>query len=79
MGSAGNNDLFFLYQVSGGYGMGVSFFTGSWSALSTWTLATILGAAGMAVALSASLYYVVYSNGYTLYEASCNSGGGSWT
>jgi hypothetical protein len=78
IGSAGNNDVFFLYQVSGGYGMGVSFFSGTWSALSTWTLATMQGAAGVDVVLSSSLYYVVYSNGYTLYEATCNSSGGSW-
>ena len=37
MGSAGNNDIFFLYEVVGGENMGCSLYSGSWSSLNTWT------------------------------------------
>src|SRR5579863_1698978 len=37
IGSAGNNDLFFLYDVIGGEAMGNSFYTSSWSAMTTWS------------------------------------------
>lgn len=35
IGSAGNNDVFFLYDVIGGEAIGCSFFSGTWSALKT--------------------------------------------
>ncbi len=67
IGSAGNNDVFFLYDVSGGEAIGCSFYaTGSWSSLTTWTLATIAGGAGLAVTWNGTLYTIVYSNSYAL-------------
>lgn len=41
IGSAGNNDVFFLYGVVGGEAMGASFYTSSWSTITTWTLPPI--------------------------------------
>ena len=66
-GSAGNNDVFFIYDISGGEAIGCSFYAaGSWSSLTTWTLATITGGAGLTVTWNGTLYTIVYSNGYTL-------------
>lgn len=80
VGSAGNNDVFFLYDVLGGEAMGCSFFaSGSWSALTTWSLPTIPGGAGVAVTYSNALYTIVYSNGYTLSSCSFNPSGSIWS
>ena len=79
IGSAGNNDVFFLYDVYGGEAMGCSFYAGStWSALTTWSLPTIIGGAGVAVAFASSLYTIVYSDGYTLASCSFNPSGSVW-
>src|SRR5690349_17194226 len=49
IGSAGNNDVFFIYDVAGGENIGASFISGGvWSALTVWTLPPILGGAGIA-------------------------------
>ena len=69
MGSAGNNDIFFLYDVVGGEATGCSFYSGTWSALNTWTLPPVIGGAGVAVVWTNSQYTVIYSDGFTL--ASC--------
>jgi hypothetical protein len=67
IGSAGNNDVFFLYDISGGVALGCSFLVaGSWSALRTWTLPALSAGEGVAVVWSASLYTIVYSDGYSL-------------
>ncbi len=67
IGSAGNNDVFFIYDVSGGEAIGCSFYAASsWSSLTTWPLATMTGGAGLTVAWNGTLYTIVYSNGYTL-------------
>jgi hypothetical protein len=81
IGSAGNNDVFFIYDVSGGEALGCSFYSGSWSSLHAWTLPTILSGSGLAVVwLSASsLYYVIYSDGYTLKECTATSNGATWS
>ncbi len=67
IGSAGNNDVFFIYDVSGGEAIGCSFYgSGTWSSLTTWTLATLSSGAGLAVAWTGTSYTLVYSDGYTL-------------
>lgn len=80
IGSAGNNDVFFLYDVSGGEAMGCSFYSGSsWSALNTWTLPTIPFGAGVAAAWSGSIYTLVYSEGYSLASCTFNPSGSVWS
>ncbi len=80
IGSAGNNDVFFLYDVLGGEAMGCSFFvSGSWSALATWSLPTITNGAGVAVAFASALYTIIYSNGYTLSSCNFNPSGSVWS
>lgn len=70
MASAGNNDVFFLYDVLGGEAMGCSFYSGSWSAFTTWSLPTIPSGAGLAATFAGGTYTLIYSDGYTL--AACN-------
>jgi len=78
--SAGNADVFFQYDVSGGDNIGCSFWNGtSWSALQAWTLSPASSAQGLAVYWTGSLYYVVYSDGYALHLVTTNSNGTSWT
>ena len=78
--SAGNADVFFQYDVSGGDNIGCSFWNGtSWSALQAWTLAPASGAQGLATYWTGLLYYIVYSDGYALHLATTNSSGTSWT
>ena len=81
IGSAGNNDVFFLYDVSGGEAMGFSSYNGtSWSALTTWTLATLNQGLGVAAVWNAvsTTYTLVYSDGYSLLSATYVPGTG-WT
>jgi hypothetical protein len=83
--SAGNNDVFFLYDVTGGDALGCAFYNGgAWGSLHTWTLPTLsyLGyASGLAVVWNASgsLYTVVYSDCYALHSCTTNSSGTVWT
>lgn len=79
IGSAGNNDIFFLYDVVGGESMGCSFYTGTWSSLNTWTLPPIAAGAGAAVAWTNSLYTILYSDGYTLASCTYNPTGSVWS
>lgn len=79
MGSAGNNDIFFLYDVVGGEDMGCSFYTGTWSSLATWTLPPLAAGAGVAVAWVSSLYTVIYSDGFTLASCTFNPTGSVWS
>src|SRR5579884_482437 len=81
--SCGNNDVFFIYDVTGGENIGCSFYSGgTWSALSAWTLSAIVSGAGLAVWYGspgpASTYTVIYSDSYSLKSATCNSVGGNW-
>ena len=76
--SAGNSDVFFQYDVSGGDAIGCSFYSGGWSALATWTLPTVQSAQGLAVYWTGSLYYIAYSDGYALKECTSNSTGATW-
>jgi hypothetical protein len=80
--SAGNADVFFLYDVSGGEAIGCSFFTSSWSSIHTWTLspmAAVGSMSGLAVYWDGTLYHIVYSDGYALKQVTCNSAGTVWT
>jgi hypothetical protein len=80
IGSAGNNDVFFLYDVSGGEAMGCSFYNGSsWSALATWTLPGIAYGAGVAPVWLGGQYTIVYSDSYSLYACLYNPSGGTWS
>jgi hypothetical protein len=65
--SAGNNDVFFLYDVYGGEAIGCSFYAaGVWSSLTTWTLAPLSAGGGLAVSWNGVLYTLIYSDSYTL-------------
>ncbi|TMC19624.1 MAG: exo-alpha-sialidase [Chloroflexi bacterium] len=78
--SAGNNDVFFLYDVLGGDAIGCSFFSGgSWSALRTWTLATITSGAGLSAYWTGTLYQIAYSDSYTLKQCSYHPTTTTWT
>lgn len=78
--SAGNNDVFFLYEILGGIAMGCSFWSGgSWSAFQTWSLPALSGGAGLAAFFANSLYTLVYSDGYTLASCTFRSTGALWS
>ncbi len=80
IGSAGNNDVFFLYDVSGGEAMGAAFYAGgSWSALTTWTLPTITYGEGLAPVWTGASYTIVYSDGYTLFSCVYTPATSSWS
>ena len=80
IGSAGNNDVFFLYDVLGGEAMGCSFYSGgAWSALTTWTLPAIPYGAGVAAAWANSVYTIVYSDSYSLFSCTYNPSGNTWS
>ncbi|MGH2482564.1 MAG: hypothetical protein ACRDHW_23195, partial [Ktedonobacteraceae bacterium] len=78
IGSAGNNDVLFLYDVLGGEQIGVSMFSGGvWSALTSSTLPAVDEGAGLAVYWTGVIYNIVYSNNFTLFSATYN--GTTWT
>ena len=78
--SAGNADVFFQYDVSGGDNIGCSFWNGTaWSAFQAWTLSPASSAQGLAVYWTGLLYYIVYSDGYALHLVTANSNGTIWT
>lgn len=80
IGSAGNNDVFFLYDVLGGEALGCSFYSGGvWSALTTWTLPSIAYGAGVAVAWANNVYTLVYSDSYTLFSCAYNPSLNTWS
>ena len=80
IGSAGNNDVFFLYDVTGGEAMGCSFYhSGSWSALTTWSLPALAEGAGMAATFANALYTLIYSDGYTLSSCSFSPNTNAWS
>ena len=76
--SAGNNDVFFLYDVLGGDKLAISTISGGvWSALTNSTLPVITNGAGVAVYWTGSVYNIAYSDGFTLLSATYN--GATWT
>lgn len=65
--SAGNDDVFFLYAVTGGVALGCSFLVdGSWSTLASWTMPPLFSGLGLAVAWDGTAYTIIYSDGYSL-------------
>lgn len=84
LGSGGNNDIFFLYDVAGGDQLGASFFNGSsWSALnsSAGSLAVTQSGAGVAVvwnAFGGGQYKIYYSDGYDLFSSLYNPTSNTW-
>ena len=79
IGSGGNNDIFYLYDVANGETIGYNLFSGSsWGTMFTWPygLAGSYGA-GLAVVYDGQ-YHVVWSDGYALYLAVMTTGG-TWT
>jgi hypothetical protein len=79
IGSAGNNDVFFLYDQLGGDGFGASFFSGGvWGPLKVGTIAPFSYAFGMDVVFS-SIYYLFATDGYALYEFTYNAGSDTWS
>src|SRR5437764_2438803 len=71
IGSCGNNDVFFIYDVSGGENIGCSFYSGgTWSGLHAWTLPVMNSGAGLDIWYGspgpASTYTVIYSDSYSL-------------
>lgn len=76
--SSGSNDVFFLYDVTGGEAIGFSQYSGTWSALSTWPMAPISSGAGLAAAWTGSNWAVVYSDGFTLYSLTLDSSATVW-
>lgn len=79
IGSAGNNDVFFLYDVLGGEAMGCSFYSGVWSAFTTWSLPALTSGAGVAAVLVGGLYTLIYSDGYTLAACNYQPSGALWS
>lgn len=77
IGSAGNNDVFFFYDVLGGETGAIATISGGLWTINTWTLPVITNGAGVAAFWTGSVYNIVYSDGYTLYSASYN--GSTWT
>ncbi|MBA2392212.1 MAG: hypothetical protein H0V70_05645 [Ktedonobacteraceae bacterium] len=78
--SAGNNDVFFLYDVLGGDAAGCSFYSaGTWSALNTWTLAPLAYGVGLAVVWNGMIYTIVSSDGYGLTSSTFNPAGNVWS
>lgn len=77
--SAGNDDVFFLYDVAGGDALGCSFYSGgAWSPLLTWSLPAITSGAGLAAAFAGSQYTLIYSDGYTLASCGFHPTSGIW-
>ncbi len=77
--AAGNADVFFQYDVSGGEAIGCSFYSSGWSSIHAWTLAAAQSANGLAVYWDGSVYWIAYSDGYALKECTCNSSASAWT
>ena len=80
IGSAGNNDVFFIYDVSGGEVIGYSLYSsGSWSALATWVFPPIAYGAGIAATWTGQNYIIIYSDGYTLSSCILNPSDNVWS
>lgn len=79
IGSAGTNDVFFLYDVAGGEAMGASFYSGTWSVLTTWTFPPITNGQGLAVANYNSNFVIIYTDGYSIFTANYFPSTNTWT
>ena len=81
MGSAGQNDLFFLYDVYGGVSVGACFYSGGWGSLVTSPLPLLFSGYGIAPIWNSTtgLYTLIYSDTYVVYAASYAPGAHTWT
>ena len=83
IGSAGNNDVFFLYDVLGGEAIGASFYTGAWGALvsANGSIALLNYGNGLAVVWNSSsaTYTIVDSDSYSVYVSTYKPGTNTWT
>ncbi len=81
LGSAGNNDLFLIYDVTGSpRDLGVCLFSGgSWGSVHNWGQGHLTIGYGITASWTGSLYNVAYSDGRTLGSTTCNSSGSTWT
>lgn len=79
IGSAGNHDVFFIYDVLGGENIGASFFSaGSWGALASWTLGTLSGGTGVTATWTGTSYVLAFSDGFTLSSCTYTPSGNVW-
>ncbi|GCF11214.1 hypothetical protein [Dictyobacter arantiisoli] len=78
IGSAGNNDVFFLYQLVSGVYTGCAFFSGTWSALHTSSVSPLNYGGGVAAYWDGSAYWIVASDTATLYLSTYTPGSNSW-
>src|SRR5579884_823784 len=80
IGSAGNNDVFFIYDVAGGENLGACFYSGgAWGSLHAWTLPVLSYGAGCDAAWNGSVYTIVYSDSYTLSSCTYNPNTNAWS
>jgi hypothetical protein len=81
IGSAGNNDVFYAYDVTGGASVAVSTFSaGAWSAPATWTLGSLVNAAGLDASFDAinSRYLLAVSDGEQVLGYRYTPSGSTW-
>jgi hypothetical protein len=81
LGSAGQNDIFYAYDSTGGVALAVSTYSGStWSAPSTWTLGVLPACLGIDAAWDATnnRYLLPVSDGSQITGYSFTPGGGAW-
>lgn len=83
IGSAGNNDVFFMYDVLGGEAIGASFYSGAWSALvsANGIIPLLNFSNGLAVVWNSgsSKYTIAYSDSYSVYISTYKPAGSIWT
>lgn len=82
IGSAGNNDVFFLYDTFGGEAIGASFISGgSWSTLINTSSPVVQQGKGLSVVWNSGTaqYYLIYADPYTVYEHTYTPATNTWT
>jgi hypothetical protein len=81
IGSAGHDDVFFLYDVLGGEALGACFYTGTWSALvsANGIIPLLFDGNGIAVVYASGSYTLVYNDPYAVYLATYTPGSNTWT
>jgi hypothetical protein len=81
LGSAGQNDIFYAYDVTGGVALAVSSFSGgTWAAPSTWTLGVIPACVGIDAAWDStnSRSLLAVSDGFSITGYSYTPAGSAW-
>ncbi len=81
LGSAGQNDIFYAYDSTGGEALAVSrFSSGAWSTPATWTLGVIPANVGLDAAWDSanSRYLLAVSDGRQIDAYSYTPAGGAW-